>query len=74
MTIKEYLQKTQYSRLSNYNGRWMFCGYGGWHVVERRPYARKTTTLLVTENEEEAVALLAKDDEEYMDKLIAESE
>ena len=64
MTIKKYLQTGQYCRLSHSNGRWMFWHCDGWHVVERKPYARTTIELLVTKDEHKAIAKLIEGDED----------
>lgn len=74
MTIKEYLQKTDYARLEHYNNRWMFWHSDGWHVVERKPYARSTKELLITKDEEEAIAKLIEGTDEVIDKLIEQLE
>ena len=61
MDIIEAL-KTQFSvRLSN-GHRWLVWNDNGfWSVYERKPYARKTTTLIETTDEAQAVEILIED-------------
>ncbi len=69
MTITEFLQHGDYTRLEYHNNRWMFWHSDGWHVLERKRWAREATELLITTNEEEAIAKLIEGDEESFGKL-----
>lgn len=62
MTIKQYLQEGQYTRLSH-NDRWIYWDADGWHVMEHKPYQRGSTELLITKDEKEAIAKLIEGDE-----------
>ena len=68
MTVIEFLNKAQYSRLT-VGKRWMTIGHNGFKVLERKKYQKHTTVLGEELTEEQAVKMLIEGEELYHDLL-----
>ena len=68
MTILEFLQKAQYSRLT-VGERWMTYRHGGFTVCERKKGVNNTVIIGEKLTEEQAVKLLIEGEELYHDIL-----
>jgi hypothetical protein len=65
MTIIEMLQDVNISARVSVPPRWLVGDTAGNYIVyERKPYMKKTRTVIFTANEEEAVRFLVNDDSE----------
>jgi len=68
MTVIEFLNKAQYSRLT-VGERWMTIGYNGFKVLEQKKYQKNTTVIGEELTEDQAVRMLIKGEELYHDLL-----